>query len=84
MFARAGCAVANDYAMTEAGWVGVPSARPEFPDEVRLVSDKIALLQRPVRSAQGLAACANFYTTLLPSTPKLMLNVDCGDYSAAT
>ena len=84
VFARAGCAVANTYAMTEAGWVGVPCARPEFPDEVHLVSDKIALLQRPVRSAQGLAACANFYTTLLPSTPKLMLNVDCGDYSAAT
>jgi hypothetical protein len=40
VFAAAGCDAANTYAMTEAGWVGVPCAHPEAADEVHLVSDK--------------------------------------------
>jgi hypothetical protein len=70
--------------MSEAGWIGVPCARPEAVDEVHLVSDKVALVQRDVASAPDQTIHANFYTTLLPTTPKLMINVDCGDYSAVT
>lgn len=80
-FSRVGCAVANTYAMTEAGWVGVPCARAEVPDTCHLLSDKIALVRREMRTAHGAGAVANLYTTLLPTTPKLMLNVDCGDFS---
>ncbi|MGD9508093.1 MAG: hypothetical protein AB7I59_18220 [Geminicoccaceae bacterium] len=82
VFARADCSVANTYAMTEAGWVGVPCARAEVPDTCHLLSDRIALVRREMRSAHGAGAVANLYTTLLPTTPKLMLNVDCGDFSA--
>lgn len=84
VFAREGCGVANTYAMTEAGWVGVPCARAEQPDACHLLTDKIAVVRRDMRTAYGAGATANLYTTLLSTTPKLMLNVDCGDFSAVS
>jgi hypothetical protein len=49
-------------------------------DEVHLLRDKLAVIQhdRPVEG--GLEVGALFYTTLLGSSPKLMLNADVGDY----
>jgi hypothetical protein len=84
IFGQAGCLAVNTYAMSEAGWIGVPCARPAAADEVHLLSDKVALVRHEVAAAPGEAVRANFYTTLLPTTPKLMINVECGDYSAVT
>jgi len=50
-------------------------------DEVHLYDGKIAVLQRPV-SVPGSESTVDalHLTTLLPATPKVMLNVDTGDY----
>jgi hypothetical protein len=69
---EAGCETASNYFMAEAGWLGVACPDAREPDDVHLVSDKIALVQREpggTLHATGLSG----------STGKLMLNVDTGD-----
>jgi len=79
---RAGCRAANHYSLTEAGRIGVACAAPEHVDEVHLLTDKFAVLQRaapndPAGSSEQDGAL--LLTTLLPSVGKIMLNVDSGD-----
>jgi hypothetical protein len=81
VFHDAGCCVANTYAATEAGFVGLPCARAAQPDEVHLAADKLALIQRELPFDGGQRASANLYTTLLPSTSKLLLNTELGDHA---
>lgn len=81
IFRSAGCIVWSHYAMSEAGIVGLPCGRPAAVDEIHLVSDKIAMIRRRRTMRGGQGVQANIYTTLLPTTPKLMLNVSVGDYS---
>jgi hypothetical protein len=78
---RAGCRAASHYATTELGRIGAACTAPEHVDEVHLLTDKFAVLQRaasddPAGNSDGGAL---FITTLLPSVSKLMLNVDSGD-----
>ncbi|MGH7799087.1 MAG: hypothetical protein ACREOW_00480 [Thermodesulfobacteriota bacterium] len=74
---RAGC----HYSMAEIGNIGIGCANPKDLDDVHLLTDKIALIQRtkPVGNS-GLNVGALVYTTLLPSCPRLMLNVESDDY----
>lgn len=67
------------YGMTEAGSVGVQCAAAEHPDDVHLLTHKVGVVQRPARLGDSEVG-ALFLTTLLPSSPKLMINVDSGDY----
>jgi hypothetical protein len=69
------------YAMVEAGLIGLACQAGAAPDDVHLVTDKIATIQRdrPV-GRTGSVVGALFHTTLLPASPKLMLNVESGDY----
>lgn len=79
---RAGCRAASHYATTEVGRIGVACAAPEHVDEVHLLTDKFAFLQRPIgsdRTASSPKETALIITTLLPSISKIMLNVDSGD-----
>jgi hypothetical protein len=76
----AGCRVATNYTMGETGRLGVPCARPVAVDDVHLVLDKIALIRSEKTLANGAKVPVNVYTTLLPSTPKLMINVESDDY----
>lgn len=46
---------------------------------MHVLQDKVALIQRRT-SVPGAEVAAFFLTTLLPSCPKLMLNVETGDY----
>lgn len=71
----------NSYAMSEVGRIGVTCGNPSALDQVHLVSDKMALIQRPP-SGQGNddGIGALYLTTLLPTLPKIMLNVETGDY----
>lgn len=82
VLAEAGCKAAPHYAMAEAGILGIPCASPNALDDVHLGRDKLAVIQRekPV-GIGGLSVGALYYTTLLPSSPKLLLNVDSGDYA---
>ena len=79
--AKTGSTAACHYAMTEAGLIGLACQAGETPDDVHLVSDKIATIQRAGSAGDnGVSLPALFHTTLLPATPKVMLNVESGDY----
>jgi hypothetical protein len=79
---RAGCRAASHYATTELGRIGAACTAPGHVDEVHLLTDKFAFLQRaapgdPAGYSGQVAAL--MITTLLPSISKIMLNVDSGD-----
>lgn len=76
-----GCRAVSHYSMAEIGTIGVACASPCALDEVHLLIDKVGVVQRQKRLGHdGFSAGALLYTTLLPSCPKLMLNVESGDY----
>ena len=81
VISSAGARALPCYSLTELGNIGMPCTRPSALDEVHLLTDKIAVLQRerPVGTA-GASVPALVVTTLLPASPKLMLNVDIDDY----
>jgi hypothetical protein len=70
--ARAVC----HYTMGETGRIGVACA----VDDVHLLLDKMAVIQRDRSLSGGDRVPVNVYTTLVPTTPKLMLNVESDDY----
>ena len=74
--ARAVC----HYTMGEIGRIGIACAAPARVDEVHILSDKIAVIQRERTLADDQKVRANIYTTLLPACPKFMLNVESDDY----
>jgi hypothetical protein len=76
-----GSRAASHYAMVEAGLIGLACQESEAPDDVHLLGDKVATIQRgKLVGANGASVGALFHTTLLPVSPKLMLNVESGDY----
>jgi len=79
---RAGCRAACHYTTTELGRIGTACAAPEHVDEVHLMTDKLAVLQRPAVNHPADSSEADealLVTTLLPSVSKIMLNVSTGD-----
>jgi hypothetical protein len=74
-----GVRVFCSYHLAEIGRMGAPCLRPTAVDEVHIMTDKIALLQRQ-RVAGGGRFGALFCSTLHPAVPKMMLNVELGDY----
>jgi hypothetical protein len=80
LIAEVGCRSLCFYSITEMSFVGAPCGTPDAPDDVHLLTDKVAALVRPIEVASG-TVDALVYTTLLPSSPKLMLNVESGDYA---
>ena len=77
----AGAAVYPDYTFMEAGIVGYACTNPAAVDEMHLRTDIFALVQypRPVPHAAA-SVDAFLFTTLLPSAPKILLNLESGDY----
>jgi hypothetical protein len=69
------------YSMAEVGVMGVGCPRAREVDEVHLLLDKLAFVQhqRPV-GGDGRMVGALSITTLLPATPKLLLNAEIDDY----
>lgn len=84
MVRRAGCRAAPWYATSEAGIIGLPCADPAAVDDVHFMADKLALLCRDKTLRGGQRVSVNVYTTLVSSTPKLMLNVMSDDYAEVT
>ncbi len=71
----------SGWSMSEAGPLGGGCAQREVVDEVHLFRGKIAVFDRPKVLADGETQVQALYlTTLLPATPKIMLNLDTGDY----
>lgn len=71
------------YFFAEAGAVGMGCARPLDGTDVHLLTDAFVLVQHP-RKVPGaeVTVGAFHFTSLLPTTPKLMLNVEADDYGA--
>ncbi|MCL6544633.1 MAG: hypothetical protein K6T61_05360 [Bryobacteraceae bacterium] len=78
---EAGARAFSGWAMAECGPLAGGCANPSACDEVHLFLGKIAVIQRPKLLADGQSRLDALYlTTLLPSAPKIMLNLDTGDY----
>jgi hypothetical protein len=85
VLARTGCRAFTHYSMSEVGRIANACACPAALDEVHLALDKVAILQRPLAAASAAGAVqAIFLTTLIRSTPTVMLNVEVGDYATTT
>jgi hypothetical protein len=61
--------------------VGWGCAKPVDPNDIHIFKDAIALIQYP-RQVNGLRTSVDafHFTTLLPTAPKLLLNVESDDY----
>jgi hypothetical protein len=69
------------YAFIEAGAIGYGCPSPVATDEVHFFKDKLALIQREKEVAHAATSVDAFlFTTLIPSAPKILLNVESGDY----
>jgi hypothetical protein len=72
--------IAN-YHFAEAGAVGLRCMNPQDPNDQHLLMDHLALIQAPREVPRmGVSVDAFCFTTLLPTAPKLMLNVEIDDY----
>ncbi len=69
---QAGVRATCHYSMAEVGRIGLACAAPRALDDVHLLTDKLALLQPQ-------AGGPLLLTTLLPVSPKLLLNVEVDD-----
>ena len=78
---RSGCRAMSWYATGEAGIIGLPCGAPAEVDEVHFMADKLALIRRERPVAPGQSVLVNVYTSLVASTPKLMLNYVSDDYA---
>jgi hypothetical protein len=78
---RTGARYIPAYVYTETGPVGSGCARPLDGTDVHLFEDSLAVIQSS-QSVPGteLEVKAFSFTTLLPTAPKLMLNVQSDDY----
>lgn len=83
LISACGCRAICFYSITEISFVGAPCADPEpgVDDNVHLLVDKVAAIERPRQLGGGATVDALIYTTLLPSSPKLLINVESGDYA---
>src|SRR3990170_1794038 len=69
------------YAFTEAGIIGYGCRSPREPDDVHFFRDSYGLIQRQRAVGDpGLTVDAFLFTSLLPSAPKILVNVESGDY----
>jgi len=76
-----GATFRSSYFFVEAGPVGYSCTTSTDPNDQHLFKDHLAMIQAE-RQVPGfdLTVGAFYYTTLLPSSPKLLLNVESDDY----
>jgi phenylacetate-coenzyme A ligase PaaK-like adenylate-forming protein len=69
------------YATSEAGFVGANCFNPVISDDVHLFKDSFALIQhKRIVPHADITVDAFLVTSLLPATPKVLLNTESGDY----
>jgi hypothetical protein len=78
--AAAGARAVCNYAMAETGRIATACGDPTSHDDMHFMSEKLAVLQRDRSVAGGRTVGAFHYTALLPSAPKVMINVESDDY----
>lgn len=76
-----GARVVVRYAFTEGGILGYSCAHPHHSDDIHLFTDSYAVLQRAREVGRfNPRVDAFLFTSLLPTAPKVLLNVESGDY----
>jgi hypothetical protein len=80
ILAAAGASAVQAYAMAELGYIGIGCTDPAELDDLHLATDKVAVIQHDRSVSANESVPALTYTTLLPSCPVLMLNMESGDY----
>jgi hypothetical protein len=76
-----GARACTRYIFSEGGYVGFGCLQPSAPDDVHFLKDSLALIQHKREVPQaGVSVNAFLFTTLLPQLPKVLLNVENGDY----
>ena len=79
---RSGARYRPTYYISELGAIGLPCAHPASGDDLHLMADTLAVIQhRQWLPGSDATVNAFYYTALLPTAPRLMLNVesdDCG------
>ncbi len=82
---RAGLEVISVYAMLEAGILGFSCAAPEAPDDMHLALHRMAVVpvQRAYPGLEGMIEALHV-SAFSPQNPKVMINVESGDYGVLT
>jgi hypothetical protein len=75
-----GARVIPNYGTSEVGTIASQCPHRIAPDEVHVARDMFAVLQRPRSLPDGSTVGALLLTTLLPTTPKILLNTEIGDH----
>lgn len=81
---RAGARVGGRYGFTEAGSVAEACMRPTGEDDAHFLADSFGLVCDRRTLPDGRAVDALVLTTLLPSSPKVLLNVESDDFADVT
>jgi hypothetical protein len=74
-----GARVFANYNMSEAGAIGVFCTRPVGVNDQHVMTDQLALVQAPRRVGE-IEVDALLVTCLLPTAPRVLLNVETDDY----
>jgi hypothetical protein len=78
---RSGARLVPFYGFWEGGCVGAGCCRPGYVDDLHFLKDALALVQHPRKlPAVEIQVDAFYFTTLLPSAPKLLVNVESDDF----
>jgi hypothetical protein len=77
---RAGAAASSRYSINEVGPVGMPCGAPIEPDDMHFLSTTLAMIPHQ-RQFGDLTVDALMLTSLLPTDPKLLLNVEIDDFA---
>jgi hypothetical protein len=77
---RVGAKVKVGYAMMELGAIGRACGAPVELDEVHVFTDKLAVIQRERNTPSGRSIGALLYTSTLPNSPKIAINMESGDH----
>ena len=77
----AGASVTNTYVISEIGLIGCSCPKFGTGDDVHLLEDSVALIQNK-RKVEHTEICIDsfIFTPLLPSSPKVLINVESDDY----
>jgi hypothetical protein len=78
--ARAGAHAVCHYSVSEVGRVACACTDPAALDDVHVLTEKLAVLERPRLLAGGETVRSLHLTTLMEICPNLMLNVEVDDY----
>ena len=73
------------YAFAEGGVVGYACGKPEASDDMHFLSDNLAVIQdQKDVLIENIQVPAFYFSSLLPSSPKILLNVEIGDFGTLT